>query len=52
LSELFNQINLTAFRYVYDPRLSSNPIPKCDWEQHIKGMNPEGVKISDNLKGL
>jgi filamentous hemagglutinin len=42
----------TDGRYVYDPRLSSSPIPKGDWEQHIKGMNPDGVRISDKLKGL
>lgn len=42
----------TDERYVYDPRLSSSPIPKGDWEQHIKGMNPDGVRISDKLKGL
>ncbi|HBP5363692.1 TPA: adhesin, partial [Pseudomonas aeruginosa] len=33
-------------------RLSSQPIPKGDWEQHIKGMNPDGVTISDKLEGL
>lgn len=49
--QIYHQV-YTDGRYVYDPRLSSNPIPKGDWEQHIKGMNPEGVKISDNLKGL
>ncbi|WP_225037527.1 DUF637 domain-containing protein, partial [Pseudomonas aeruginosa] len=42
----------TDGRYVYDPRLSSQPIPKGDWEQHIKGMNPDGVTISDKLQGL
>jgi len=42
----------TDGRYVYDSRLSSSPIPKGDREQHIKGMNPEGVTISDKLKGL
>lgn len=42
----------TDGRYVYDPRLSSQPIPKGDWEQHIKGMNPDGVTISDKLEGL
>lgn len=39
-------------RYVYDPRLSSNPIPKGDWERHIKNINPGGVSISDKLRGL
>ncbi|MBN5518330.1 DUF637 domain-containing protein, partial [Pseudomonas aeruginosa] len=42
----------TDGRYVYDPRLSSQPIPKGDWERHIKGMNPDGVTISDKLQGL
>nr|WP_179196267.1 hypothetical protein [Pseudomonas aeruginosa] len=42
----------TDGRYVYDPRLSSQPIPKGDWEQHIKGMNPDGVTISNKLQGL
>jgi len=49
--QFYHQV-YTDGRYVYDPRLSSNPIPKGDWEQHIKGMNPEGVTISDKLKGL
>lgn len=41
------EINLTYHqvytdgRYVYDPRLSPNPIPKGDWEKHMKGMNPD-----------
>ncbi|MCL8303199.1 hypothetical protein M9Y59_27580, partial [Pseudomonas mosselii] len=39
-------------RYVYDPRLSKQPIPKGDWEKHIKGINSDGIKISDKLKGL
>ncbi|MFO3681604.1 hypothetical protein [Pseudomonas aeruginosa] len=42
----------TDGRYVYDHRLSSQPIPKGGWEQHIKGMNPDGVTISDKLEGL
>ncbi|HHM9107972.1 TPA: hypothetical protein ACRNR3_005661 [Pseudomonas aeruginosa] len=42
----------TDGRYVYGPRLSSQPIPKGDWEQHIKGMNPDGVTISDKLQGV
>lgn len=49
--QFYHQV-YTDGRYVYDPRLSSQPIPKGDWEQHIKGMNPEGVTISDKLKGL
>lgn len=49
--QFYHQV-YTDGRYVYDPRLSSNPIPKGDWEQHIKGINPDGVKISNKLKGL
>jgi hypothetical protein len=42
----------TDGKYVYDPRLSSSPIPKGDWEQHIKGINPDGIVISDKPKGF
>lgn len=42
----------TDGQYVYDPRLSLQPIPKGDWEKHIKSINPDGVKISDSLQGL
>jgi hypothetical protein len=41
----------TDGRYVYDPRLSSQPIPRGDWEQLIRRNNP-GVTISNNLQGL
>ncbi len=51
VDQYYHQV-FTDGRYVYDPRLSSSPIPKGDWEQHIKGMNPDGVRISDKLKGL
>ncbi|MBN0466823.1 hypothetical protein JTM46_36485, partial [Pseudomonas aeruginosa] len=50
-AQAYHQV-YTDGRYVYDPRLSSKPIPKGDWEQHIKGMNPDGVTISDKLQGL
>lgn len=33
-------------RYVYDPRVSSNPIPKGDWVRLIEGTNPDGVKMT------
>lgn len=49
--QFYHQV-YTDGRYVYDPRLSSNPIPKGDWEQHIKNINPGGISISDKLKGL
>lgn len=49
--QFYHQV-YTDGRYVYDPRLSSAPIPKGDWEQHIKGINPDGISISDKLKGL
>ena len=42
----------TDGKYVYDPRLSSQPIPKGDWEQHIRNINPGGIYISTDLKGL
>ncbi|MDY4282987.1 hemagglutinin repeat-containing protein [Xanthomonas sp. LF06-19] len=49
--QFYHQV-YTDGRYVYDPRLSPNPIPKGDWERHIRGMNPRGVTISDKLRGL
>lgn len=49
--QFYHQV-YTDDRYIYDPRLSSNPIPKGDWEQHIKNINPDGFLISDKLKGL
>lgn len=36
----------TDGRYVYDPRVSSTPIPKGDWLQLITNTNPGGVSIS------
>jgi len=33
-------------QYVYDPRVSLQPIPQGDWLQLIKGTNPGGVSIS------
>jgi filamentous hemagglutinin len=41
----------TDGRYIYDPRLSTNPIPKGDWERHIKSMNPDGITIYNKHKG-
>ncbi|WP_230473046.1 VENN motif pre-toxin domain-containing protein [Enterobacillus tribolii] len=41
----FHQV-YTDGRYVYDPRISLNPIHKGDWEKHIKAINPDGVNIS------
>jgi filamentous hemagglutinin len=49
--QFYHQV-YTDGRYVYDPRLSSSPIPKGDWEQHIKNINPEGVTVLDKPKGL
>ncbi|MGI9280357.1 MAG: DUF637 domain-containing protein [Endozoicomonas sp.] len=49
--QYYHQI-YTDGRYIYDPRLTPHPIPKGDWEKHIKKMNPEGVTISDNPRGL
>jgi hypothetical protein len=50
--ELFYHQIYTDGRYVYDPRLSGYPVPKGDWERHMRGINPDGVTISDKLKGL
>jgi filamentous hemagglutinin len=33
-------------QYVYDPRVSSAPIPKGDWMQLITKTNPSGISIS------
>ena len=30
----------TDGKYVYDPRLSSVPVPKGDWTRMIQGLNP------------
>jgi hypothetical protein len=30
----------TDGRYVYDPRLSSTPVPLSDWKRMIQGLNP------------
>lgn len=35
----------TDGQYVYDPRVSPQPIPYGDWLQHIKNINPNGVTI-------
>ncbi|HAU4366742.1 TPA: filamentous hemagglutinin N-terminal domain-containing protein [Citrobacter amalonaticus] len=47
----FHQV-YTDGKYVYDPRLSLNPIPKGDWEKHMKSINPGGITITDKYKGL
>ncbi len=31
----------TDGQYIYDPRVSSDPIPKGDWEVMIRSLNPE-----------
>lgn len=36
----------TDGQYVYDPRVSSTPIPKGDWLQSITNTNPGGISIS------
>lgn len=48
---IFHQVYIDG-RYVYDPRVSLNPIPRGDWEKYIKAINPDGVVISDTLKGF
>ncbi|HCD7967894.1 TPA: adhesin [Citrobacter amalonaticus] len=47
----FHQV-YTDGKYVYDPRLSLKPIPKGDWEKHMKSINPDGITITDKYKGL
>lgn len=43
-SNIFGDYNYhqvyTDGRYVYDPRLNSNPIPKGDWEKLMRWTNP------------
>jgi filamentous hemagglutinin len=50
-SQSYHQV-YTDGRYVYDPRLSNQPIPKGDWEQHIRNINPGGINISQYIRGL
>lgn len=50
-NQAFHQV-YTDGKYVYDPRLSLKPIPKGDWEKHIKSINNGNVTISDKLQGL
>lgn len=35
----------TDGRYVFDPRISAQPVPEGDWYQHMHGINPDGVDI-------
>lgn len=37
----------TDGKYIYDLRLSSYPIPKGNWEKHIKAIHTDGVIISN-----
>ncbi|MEQ4626083.1 MULTISPECIES: hypothetical protein [Providencia] len=39
-------------QYIYEPRITSQAMPKGDWEKHIKGINDCQIKISDKPKGL
>lgn len=36
---VYHQV-FTDGKYVYDPRLSSSAVPKGDWTQMIRGLNP------------
>jgi filamentous hemagglutinin len=36
----------TNGQYIYDPTLSAQPIPKGDWEQHIKRLNNGNVEFT------
>ena len=43
----------TDGKYIYDPRLSKQAIPKGDWEKHIKSINSDNpFIISNKPKGL
>ncbi|MEI2453736.1 MULTISPECIES: hypothetical protein [Lysobacter] len=42
----------TDGRYVFDPRLSPTPVPKGDWLQHIRGINPDRVIFPSKPKGF
>ncbi|WP_317420093.1 MULTISPECIES: hypothetical protein [unclassified Morganella (in: enterobacteria)] len=43
----------TDGKYIYDPRLSKQAIPKGDWGKHIKSMsNDNPFIISNKPKGL
>jgi filamentous hemagglutinin len=33
----------TDGRYIYDPRLSADPVPKGDWEKLMKFLNPNAM---------
>jgi len=39
-------------KYVYEPRISSQAIPKGDWEKHIKGINDGKLTITNKPTGL
>lgn len=49
--QVYHQV-LTDGRYVFDPRLASQPIPKGDWEAHMRAINPDGVIFSNKPKGF
>ncbi|WP_160431651.1 RHS repeat domain-containing protein [Gilliamella sp. Pas-s25] len=51
IDQYYHQV-YTDNKYIYDIRLSSQPIPKGDWKKHIKAINPDGVIISNKLYGL
>jgi hypothetical protein len=40
----------TDGRYVYDPRLSSEPVPKGDWEIMIRSLNPKAIFHSIRMR--
>ena len=42
----FHQV-YTDGKYIYGPRVSMKPIPKGDWDQHIKNINPDGITIKE-----
>jgi hypothetical protein len=50
-SQYYHQV-YTDGTYVYDPRLSSAPIPISEWEAHMHAINPNGVTITNTPRGL
>ncbi len=50
-SQAYHQV-FTDGKYVYDPRLAAEPIPRGDWERHIRSINPDGVAISNEPRGF
>ncbi len=48
----FNRSSLKKNVYVHDPRVSTEALPKGDWEKHIKGINDGKLTITNKPTGL